>query len=212
MGVETLFKFQSNWVNFRLVQTTLFLLARQLRILERHVTVEVPSETLTADSSNITVTEVQLGDKNRKKTDKVVKGKKTAVPDGNVSLGGKSLILTKQAKATGEGKAHHVKKTISIDENTEKFEASPDDLDSNPKLRMKVADENSSFRKSFSDTITGTSVERKSIPLLKRKGSSSSDLTTEEKKVVFYNYYVILVFLRLIYHVKRIDYRNIIIF
>lgn len=169
-------------MNFRLVQTTLFLLARQLRILERHVTVEVPSETLTLNSSKITVTEVQIGDKNRKKIDKVAKGRKTAVPDGNVS-GGKSLIHTMHAKAKTDGTDQFFQ--FIKDENTDKSEDSPDNLDSNHKLKMKMTTENSSFRKSLSDTMRDTSVEQKSTQLLKHKVSSSSELTTGEKKVVY---------------------------
>lgn len=182
--MESLFEFQSNWVNFRLVQTTLFLLARQLRILERHVTVEVPSETLTVNSSKITVTEVQLGDKNRKKTDKVSKVQKTAVPDGNVSLQGKKIIQTMHTKATTEGKAQYVKSIRSKDENAEMSEASHDNLNSNHKLPLKKTTD-SSFRKSLSDTMTDISAEQKSTQLLKHKFSSTSELKTEDKKVVF---------------------------
>lgn len=183
---SSLFQFQSNWVNFKLVQTTLFLLARQLRILDRYVTVEVPSETLTIDSSKIYVTEVQLGNKNHKKIDKVAKGKKTTVPDGNVSLGGKTLIRTTHGKATTEGKTQQVKKTRSKEENIENSESSPDNLDSPHKHRKKMATDNSSFRKSLSDTMTDTSAEYKTIiQLLKHKPSSSSELTSEERKVVF---------------------------
>lgn len=211
MTVQYLFKLQSNWVNFKLVQTTLFLLARQLRILERHVTVEVPSETLTVNSSKITVTEVQLGDKNHKKIDKVAKGRKTGFPGGNVSLGGKSLTHAMHAKATTEGKGQHDKNTRSRDETTEKSEASPDNLDSNHKIRMKMANENSSIRKSLSDTMTTTSAEHKITQLLKHKVSSSSELTSEEKKVVFQNYCAVFFYMRFII-LNLFDYRNIIIF
>lgn len=176
-------------MNFKLVQTTLFLLARQLRILERHVTVEVPSETLTVNSSKITVTEVQLGDKNHKKTNKVTKVRKTAGPDGNVSSGGKSLTRTTHAKATtkeeNEEKAQYDSKIRSKDETTEKSKASPDSLGSNHKMKSKVTNKNSSFRKSLSDTMTSTSAEQKTTQSLKHKDSDSSELTSDERKVVF---------------------------
>lgn len=173
-------------MNFRLVQTTLILLARQLRILERHVAVDVPLETLTATSSKITVTEIQLGDKNRKKSENVAKGRKTADPRQNVSLQleEKSSIHTMH-KAKTDGKTKNVKNTRSNDDKTEKIETS-ENFKSISKNRMNVSSKNASFRKSISDTMTDVSFDHKSTSLLKQSVSSSSEVATDETMVILF--------------------------
>ena len=85
--------FQGNAVNFKLVQTVLFLIARQMKILERRVELDFNSLPLMPSDSTLSVTELKVHAMQKKKPPAGAKhggkGKPGGAVKGKPAAGGK---------------------------------------------------------------------------------------------------------------------------
>lgn len=115
-----IFILQENVVNFKLIQTILLILAKQLRLLQRRVEVNIDPNTMIRTTSSVSITEVKLNatvPKRRKKNiepDKEIITKKPVAADSTKSSGPDSLKSTTEKSSEKTTSKSSTDKSSSI--------------------------------------------------------------------------------------------------
>nr|XP_037874789.1 uncharacterized protein LOC101737966 isoform X1 [Bombyx mori] len=175
---------ETNVVNHKLIQTILYLLAKQLRLLERHVKVEIgPSLNITSNTS-LSITEIKLHamQKKRSKPGKVKddKGKiERAKADALSGIKGRS-------KETKDDKAPEITTTSeksSSDKSSKHIASSdktyPENLSSLRPLKETTSEDTSNSAKKMSTEKTSSSTSEKKTTGLKKTTQDYTKLLDE---------------------------------